>query len=77
VPDDSTFEVEVAIANLKRYKSQGSGQIPEELIQAGGETLWCEILKIINSIWNKEDLPDQLEESIIVPVYKKSDKTEE
>jgi hypothetical protein len=29
-------EVEVAIGKLKRYKSPGAGQIPAELIQAGG-----------------------------------------
>jgi hypothetical protein len=28
------------------------------------------IHKLINSIWNKEELPDQRNESIIVPVYK-------
>jgi hypothetical protein len=39
VPDSSLFEVEIAIAKLKRYKSPGSDQILEELIQAGGETL--------------------------------------
>jgi hypothetical protein len=32
VPDPSPFEVETAIAKLKRYKSPGSDQIPEELI---------------------------------------------
>jgi hypothetical protein len=42
VPDSSPFDVEIAIANLKRYKSSGSGQIPAELIQAGGEILWSE-----------------------------------
>jgi hypothetical protein len=39
VPDSSSFEVEIAIAKLKRYISPGSDQIPAELIQAGGETL--------------------------------------
>jgi hypothetical protein len=39
VPDPSAFEVEMAIAKLKRYKSPGSDQIPAELIQAGGEIL--------------------------------------
>jgi hypothetical protein len=34
------------------------------------------IHKLINSIWNKEELPDQWKESIIVPVHKKSDKTD-
>jgi hypothetical protein len=43
---------------LKRYKSPDSDQIPAELIQAGGEILLSEIHKTTNSIWNKEDLPD-------------------
>jgi hypothetical protein len=31
VPDPSPFEVEIAIANLEKYKSPGSDQIPAEL----------------------------------------------
>jgi hypothetical protein len=34
------------------------------------------IHKLINSIWNKEQLPDQLKESIIVPIHKKGYKTD-
>jgi hypothetical protein len=68
VPEPSPFEVEIAIAKLKMYKLPGSDQIPAELIQAGGETLQSEIHKHINSIWSKEELPDQWNESIIVPV---------
>jgi hypothetical protein len=49
----------------------GSDQIPAELIQAEGEILLSAIHKLINSIWNKEQLPDQWKESIIVPVHKK------
>jgi hypothetical protein len=58
VADPSPCEAEIAIAKFKRYKSPGSDQIPAEPIQAGGETLWSEIQKFINSIWNKEGLPD-------------------
>jgi hypothetical protein len=47
-----------------------------ELIQAGDETLLYEIYKLINSIWNKEELHDQWKESIIGPVHKKGDKTD-
>jgi hypothetical protein len=54
----SPFDVEIAIAKLKRYKSPGSDQIKAELIQAGGEILCSNIHKLINSIWNMEDLPD-------------------
>jgi mannosyltransferase OCH1-like enzyme len=68
VPDPSPFDVETAIAKLKRYKSPGSDQILVELIQAGGETLQSEIPELINFIWNKEELPDKWKESVIVPV---------
>jgi hypothetical protein len=61
---------------LKKYKPPGSDQIPAELIQAGGKTLLSAIHELINSIWNKEELPDQWKESIIVPIYKKGDKTD-
>jgi hypothetical protein len=58
-PDPSPFEVEIAIAKLKKYKSPGSDQIPAELIQAGGEILVSEVHKLINYVWNKEQLPDK------------------
>jgi hypothetical protein len=54
----------------------GSDQILAELIQAGGETLRSELHRLINSVWNKEELPNQWKESIIIPVHKKGDKTD-
>jgi hypothetical protein len=36
-----------------------------------------EIHKLIISIWNKEELPDQWRESMIVPVYKKGDRIDQ
>jgi hypothetical protein len=71
VPGPSHLEVEIAIAKLRKYKSPGtsSDEIPAKLIQAGGK-----IHKLINSIWNKEELPDQWKEAIIVPVHKKKKK---
>jgi hypothetical protein len=70
----SHLEVETVIAKLKKYKYSGSDQIPAELIKTGGETLVSAIHKFINSIWNKEELPDQWKESIVVPSHKKGDK---
>jgi hypothetical protein len=32
--------------------------------------------KLINSVWSKEELPDQWKESIIVPAHKKGKKTD-
>jgi hypothetical protein len=69
VPESSDSEVEIAIEKLKRHKSPGVDQIPAELIKAGGRTIHSEIRKLINSIWNEEELPEQWKESIIVPVY--------
>jgi hypothetical protein len=42
-----------------------------ELVQAGGETLLSAIHKLINYIWNKEELPDQWKEPINVPIKRK------
>jgi hypothetical protein len=72
----SVLEIEITVAKLKKYVSLGSDQIRAELYQGGGETLVSVIQKLINSIWNKEELPDQWKESIIVPFHKKGDKTD-
>jgi hypothetical protein len=61
---------------LKRFKLPGSDQIPAEQIQAGDEILWSEIGKPMNSVWSKEEMPNQWQESIILPVHKKGDKTD-
>jgi hypothetical protein len=61
---------------LKKYNSPGSDQIPAEIIQSGGEILVSVMHKHINSIWNKEELTDQWNESIILPIHKKGDKTD-
>jgi len=76
VPELSASEVKLAIENLKSHKSPGIHQIPAKLIKAGDKTNHCEIHKLIISIWNKEGLPEEWKESIIVPIYKKGDKTD-
>jgi hypothetical protein len=76
VPEPSAFEDEMAIEKLKRHKSPGIDQIPAELIKAGGRIIRSEIHKLIISIWNKEELPEEWKESVIVPICKKGDKTD-
>jgi hypothetical protein len=71
----SPFGFENATAKLKKYKYPRNDQILAELIQAGSEILWPKFHKFINSIWNKEVLPDQWKESIIIPVHEKGNKT--
>jgi hypothetical protein len=59
VPGPRCLEAEIAIAKLRKYKSPGSDEIPAKLIQVGGEILLSAIHKLINSVLNKEELPDQ------------------
>jgi len=76
VPEPSASEVELAIEKLKSHKSPGIDQIPAELIRPRGKTIHCEIHELIIPIWNEEELPEEWKELIIVPVYKKGDKTD-
>ena len=76
VPEPSAFELDLAIEKLKSHKSPGIDHIPAELIKEGGRTIRYQIHKLIVSIWNKEELPEEWKESIIVPIHKKGDKTD-
>jgi hypothetical protein len=76
VPSPSVLEFGIAIGKLKKYESPRSDQIPIELIQAGGEILLFAIHKVINSVWNKEALPDQWKQSVVLAIHKKGEKTD-
>ena len=75
VPETSAFEFELTIEKLKSHISPGIDQIPAELIKTGARTIRCAIHKLIISIWNKEELPEEWKELTIVPIHKKGDKT--
>ena len=77
VHEPSALEDELAIEKLKSHKSPGIDQIPAELMKAGGSTIRRAIHKLIIVIWNKEELPGELKESIIIPIHKKGDNQEE
>jgi hypothetical protein len=76
VPAPSAFEIEIAIGKLKRHKSPGIDQIAAELIKAGAGIIRSEIHQLIISIENKEELPEEWKESVIVPIYRKGDETD-
>jgi hypothetical protein len=75
VPEPSAFEVELAIQKIKGQKSPGVDQIPAELIEGGNKTIHSEIHKRNDFIWNKGELSEEWNKSIIVQIYKKSNKT--
>jgi hypothetical protein len=75
VPEPSAFGFEIAVEKLKRHKSPRTDQVPAEWIKAGSSTFRSEIHKLSNSTWNKDELPEEWKESVIVPIYK-GDKTD-
>jgi len=75
VPEPSAFQVEMAIEKLEIHRSPGTNQILAGLMKARTRKSRSEITKLINSVWNKEELSDEWKESIIVPIYKKGYKT--
>ena len=66
-PEPSASDFELTIEKLKCHKSPCIDQIPAELIKTGVKTIFCDIHKLIISIWNKEELPVEWKELIIVP----------
>jgi len=45
------------------HKLTGTDQIPAELIKALSRKICSETHKMINAIWNEEELPEQWKES--------------
>ena len=62
------------INNLKTNKAPGSDNIPPELIKYGGRMLKQKIYNLITDIWREERLPDQWNEGVICPIFKKGDR---
>ena len=69
MPEPIVSEFGLTIEKIKSHKSPGIDQIPAELFKAGGRTIRCAIHRLIIYIWNKEELPEEWKESIIVPIY--------
>jgi hypothetical protein len=71
VPQSSALEFELAIEKPRSHKLPDIDQIPAKLFKVGGRKIRYEIHKLIISIWNKEELPEEWKESIIILIYKK------
>ena len=76
IPAPSAFKIEMAIEKLKSHKSSGIDQIPAEKIEEGDRKIRSEVHKLTNSVWDKEELPEEWKESFIVPICKKAYKTD-
>jgi len=70
VSERGDFGFEMTIEKLKGHKSPGIDQIPANLIKAGGKTIRSDIYKLVNTIWSKDELPEEWKDSIILHIYK-------
>jgi hypothetical protein len=61
---------------VKRYKTPDTDKNLAEMLQTGDNTSRSEIIKLFNSIRNKEELQQQWKESITVHIYKAGDATD-
>jgi hypothetical protein len=75
VPEPSAFEVEMAIEKLKGQKSTSTDQIAAEFIKSGGKTIRYESINVLIRYGIRGSALG-VKELIIVPIYKKGDKTD-
>jgi hypothetical protein len=59
VPETRVFDVEMFTEKLKRHKSPGIDEIPAQFNKANNIKIRSESHKLINSIWNKEEFPEE------------------
>jgi len=71
VSEPSVCEIEMAVERLKE-----SNRLVLIQSQQGDRAIHLESHKYMNSIWNKEEFPEKWRESIVVPHYKKGDRTD-
>ena len=69
-------EVQDAIRSLKINKATGPDGIPAEVLKEGGPELQCRLHALLLKVWEKEELPSELRDALIVTIFKKGDKAD-
>ncbi|XP_035263189.1 uncharacterized protein LOC118221872 isoform X1 [Anguilla anguilla] len=69
-------EVQVVIRSLKNNKAAGPDGIPAEILKEGGPELLYHIHTLLLKVWEKEELPSELRDVLIVTIFNKGDKAE-
>ena len=75
VNEPSQEEMEKAICNLKINKAPGEDDIIEDLIKNARQELKKRLHALMCKIWRDEKMPDDWKIGLIVPLFKKGDKT--
>ncbi|KER23675.1 hypothetical protein T265_14585, partial [Opisthorchis viverrini] len=71
VEPPTASEVYDCICSLKRHRAPGPDDLPPALFKDGGEVLSQRLSDLFACIWEKESVPDNWGESVIVPIFKK------
>ena len=70
----SYLDIELIVNQLRNNKSPGNDRIIAEFIKNGGIQLKKRLHKLICTIWEKEEIPEEWHQGIICPIYKKGDR---
>ncbi len=70
----SIEEVKKELKRMKDGKAAGDGDLPIEIIKAGGEEAIVWLCKLYNCAYREEKTPKDWQRSVISPIYKKGDK---
>ncbi|XP_064109581.1 uncharacterized protein LOC135217543 [Macrobrachium nipponense] len=74
--ESTTEEILEIINHLKTNNSAGLDEISAELLKYGGRQLQEAMAKIVIEFWRREEIPEEWEEGLFVPIHKKGDRTE-
>nr|CAH8822387.1 unnamed protein product [Trichobilharzia regenti] len=71
----SLTEVTKAVTNLKLGKAAGPDGMTPEVFKYGGDSLLSALTEVLGSVWESEEVPSGWCKSLIIPIYKKGDKS--
>jgi hypothetical protein len=69
-------DIRETIKQLENGKSPGSDSKTTEIFKYEGETVSKYIQKVIKKIWIQEIMPQSWREAMLIPLFKKGDRTE-
>lgn len=66
----SMDDMKMALGELRNGKAAGAVLIPVDLLKPGGLLLQTVLSQLIQFIWTEEDVPADLKNALILPLYK-------
>lgn len=69
-------EVFDAMQDLKNNKRSGEDQLTAEMIKAGENISVSMLHNLLKEIWKSKQVPQDWKNSVVIPIFKKRDKTE-